>query len=106
MFKTTIEYILAKIRVAISESETELYTVRGRRYKQLFELINDGRKLRDLVKKISLNLSHFVDKSRLADIHDRASKKTSSAEEKEKQKQMLDKEIKMNEKYSRTKLGK
>ena len=69
MFKSSIEYLLARIGQVLSEPERTLYTTKRNRFKQIFELINDSKSLRELVSKINANLTQYIERSRAVNIY-------------------------------------
>ncbi len=78
----------------------------GKRYEQIFVLISDGRKLRELLKKISAHVDLHIERTRLMEIHEdrnmimKTTNKSLQKSGQEKKDAVMSKRIKMNEKYT------
>lgn len=72
-FKSSIEYVLAKARFMLGTEEATLYRA-GSRYKQVYELIKDGKALRDVLKLVGQHLDLYTAKHRLDVAYDERSK--------------------------------
>lgn len=64
-----IEFILGKVKEELRKPESHMYTNSKGKYKPVYELINDNKDLRDLLKKLNLHLDHHYEKARLKELH-------------------------------------
>lgn len=98
--QSLLEYLLEKVREELRRPETEMYTNGKGKYKQVYELINDNRELRELLKKLNTHIDHHFEKAKLRELHEENKKlQTNIREHKDApEAEVLDMRMQMNEK--------
>lgn len=65
-----LDFILNKVKEELRRPESHMYTNSKGKFKQVYELINDNRDLRELAKKLNLHIDHHYEKVKLKELHE------------------------------------